>query len=303
MTATAQEKAIRIDGRILRIARLDGDKYTFPDDPEETIAAVRRLDARADLFTFLQRPDEPEPKYTYPMEWDNLAVLPVSTFENWFKNQVKSTVRNRSRQAEKRGAVVREVPFDDGLLRGIVAIHNECPIRQGRRFPHYGMDVEGARRYAGTFLDRTIFIGASVGDDLIGFAKLTVDETGIHACIVNILSMVKHREKAPTNALIAQAVRSCASRGIRYLVYENFSYGKKAGDSLSHFKETNGFRQVNLPRYYVPLTAFGGLAYRLGLHRRVAEYCPEFVMSRLRSLRTAWLTLRLGNPSETVLSE
>jgi hypothetical protein len=36
---------------------------------------------------------------------------------------------------------------------------------------------------------------------------------------MHILSMIRHREKAPTNALIAQAVRSCAERGIPYLWY------------------------------------------------------------------------------------
>ena len=36
---------------------------------------------------------------------------------------------------------------------------------------------------------------------------------------MHILSMVSHRDKAPTNALIAQAVRSCADRSIPHLVY------------------------------------------------------------------------------------
>ena len=35
------------------------------------------------------------------------------------------------RRAEKRGVVVREVPFDDDLVRGIVEIYDETPIRQG----------------------------------------------------------------------------------------------------------------------------------------------------------------------------
>ena len=44
---------------------------------------------------------------------------------------------------------------------------------------------------------------------------------------MQIVSMVGHQDKAPTNALIAQAVRSCAERGIPYLWYANMSYGKK----------------------------------------------------------------------------
>ena len=91
---------------------------------------------------------------------------------------------------------------------------------------------------------------------------------------MNIVSMVKHRDKAPTNALIAHSVRACAERGIPYLIYQNFVYGNKAPDSLAKFKEVNGFQRINLPRYYVPMTAFGKLALRLGLHHKLADHLP-----------------------------
>ena len=104
--------------------------------------------------------------------------------------------------------------------------------------------------------------------------------------------MLKHRDKAPTNALLAQAVRSCADRGIAYLVYENFAYGKKKGDTLSHFKETNGFQRVDLPRYYIPLTPLGAIALRIGLHRGVRSAVPEMVMAKFRQLRSAWYARR-----------
>ena len=81
---------------------------------------------------------------------------------------------------------------------------------------------------------------------------------------MNIVSMVRHRDMAPTNALVAQAVRSCAERGIPYLVYSKFAYGKKQRSSLSDFKERNGFQRIDVPRYYVPLTRTGWLARSLG---------------------------------------
>jgi hypothetical protein len=267
---------------------LDGDKYEFPDDPEEVLAGLRKSATRIDLFTFLQGFAENQPKYSYPMEWDNLAVLPVSTFEHWWNKQIRSYPRNRARQAEKKGVVLREVPFSEALLEGICEIYNECPIRQGRRFPHYGMDPERAREYAGTFPDRSIFIGAFLGDRMIGFAKLVTDRSRTQACLVHILSMLQHKDKAPTNALIARAVRSCADRGITYLVYENFTYGKKTGDSLSHFKEVNGFQRIDVPRYYVPLTAVGRVAFRLGLHHRLIDSLPESIASPLRTFRKHW---------------
>src|SRR2546429_144778 len=157
-------KDIRIQGKFIRTARLDGDKYTFPDNPEAMIESLRRCGSRIDLFTFLQRVSETSPKYDYPVEWDNLAVLPVSTFDHWWTQQIRSFPRNRARQAEKKGVVLREVPVDETLFKGILEIYNECPIRQGKRFPHYGMSLESARTYASTFLDRSTYIGAFLGD-------------------------------------------------------------------------------------------------------------------------------------------
>jgi hypothetical protein len=281
-------KEIWLEGHFVRVAHIDGEKYTCPDNLDGTLAGLRNSPERVDLFTFLQHPPDTTPKYSYPMEWDNLAVLPVSSFDHWWNHQIRSIGRNRARQAEKKAVVVGEVAYDGALLRGIVEIHNETPVRQGRRFPHYGMDLEGARRYAGTFLDRSIFLGARLGDQFIGFAKLTFNETRTHACVVNILSMLRHRDTAPTNALIAQAVRSCADRGISHLVYEQFTYGKRERDSLSQFKEVNGFRRMNLPRYFIPLTPLGNLALRAGLHHGFIDYCPEFIMLKFREIRTNW---------------
>lgn len=281
-------KDVRVEGRLLRIARLDGDKYNFPEDPQAFLGELGKCGTRIDLFTFLQKLPATEPHYPFPMEWDNLAVLPVSTFDHWWNHQIRSFPRNRARQAEKRGVVFKEVAFGDALVQGICNIYNECPIRQGKRFPHFGMTFERAQEYAGTFLDRSAYIGAFLEERMIGFVKVVTDESKTLACMVHILSMAQHKDKAPTNALIAQAVRFCADRAIPYLVYENFTYGQKQGDSLSHFKEVNGFGRVNLPRYYVPLTPLGRVAFRLGLHRNLIENLPESLAAKLRELRTAW---------------
>ena len=285
-------KSITIQGAVVRIARLDGEKYTFPDDPEAIVMGLQQAGARVDIFTFLQKLPETSVRHPYPVEMDNFAVLPVTSFENWWNNQIRSYPRNRARQAGKRGVLLREVPFGDELIRGISGIYNETPVRQGKKFPHYGMTFEQVRKYAGTFLDRSIFIGAFCEEEMIGFIKLTMDESRTQADLVHILSMSQHKDKAPTNALIAEAVRACAQRNIRYLVYEHFTYGNKVGDSLSHFKQVNGFERVDTPRYYVPLTPFGRMALRFGLHRRFADQVPESIASKLRDLRRLWYERR-----------
>jgi hypothetical protein len=290
---------IRVSGRLLRIARLEADGYEFIDDPEAMVDGLRRSGTRIDLFTFRQKPPDTSRKYAYPMEWDNVAAVPVSTYDHWWNNQIRPEARNRARQAGKKGVVIREVPFDDALVKGIWEIYNESPVRQGRRFPHYGKDIKTVYQEEATFLDSSFFIGAFLGDKLVGFLKLTADQTRSQVNLMNILSMVEHRDKAPTNALIAQAVRSCAERGISYLVYQSFSYGKKQADGIMKFKQVNGFQRIELPRYYVPLTNGGWAAFHLGLHHRFVDRLPESVLGRIRSLRNAWYSRKFQTAKES----
>lgn len=295
--ATSNGIEFRINGPLVRIARLELDKYEFLDSPAEAIQGLKNVQHRVDLFTFLQRLPKPlntdnSPAFDYPFEWDNLAVLSIDSFDHWWKNQIRSVPRNRARQAEKKGITVREVNFDASLVKGIWEIYNESPIRQGVRFRHYGRSIEWVSQHAGTFLDRSIFIGAFLDGNLIGFIKLVTDEARTQANTMHIVSMNQHRDKAPTNALIAQAVRSCADRGIRYLVYQNFVYGNKGEDSLSHFKSINGFQRVNLPRYYVPVTRWGHLAFNLRLHRRLVDQLPEGMGEKIRDVRKVWYSSR-----------
>ena len=198
---------------------------------------------------------------------------------------------------------LREVPFDDTLVRGIWEVYNESPIRQGRPFTHYGKDIETVYKEEATYLDSSVFIGAFLGDKMIGFVKMVADETRTQAGLMNIVSMIRHRDKAPTNALIAQAVRSCAERGISYLVYSNFAYGKKQQSTISDFKERNGFQRIDLPRYYVPLTRIGWLALRLRLHHTFSDHLPESVAAKLRELRNAWYNRKLQTADGSLVAE
>jgi hypothetical protein len=280
---------IKISGRLVRVAGLDADKFRFlEEDPELIVEGLRKARARVDLFTFMQRLKEPAPKFKYPMELDNLAAIPISTFDHWWMKQIGFKARNKAKQAEKKGVVLREVAFSDELVRGIWEIYNECPVRQGRRFPHFGKDLEEVHREEATYLDSSFFIGAYLDEKLIGFVKVISDETGSQAGLLNIVSLIQQRDKAPTNALVAHAVKACASRGIAFLTYSNFSYGKKQRDTLSDFKERNAFERIEVPRYYIPLTPLGHAALKLGLHHRLSERIPESLAEKLRGFREAW---------------
>jgi hypothetical protein len=289
---TLAGRQIRIDGRLVRTARLAAEKFEFLDHPESALDALRHSGMPVDLFTFLQRLPDTSPKYPYPMEWDNLAALRIASYDVWWTKQIDNKTRNMVRRAEKKGIAVREVPFDDALVEGIREIYNESPVRQGKLFPHYGKDISTVCREEMTFLDRSVFVGAFLGSELVAFAKLTADETWTQAGLMNIVAMIRHRDKAPANALVAQSVRSCAARQIAYLTYSNFAYGNKERDTLADFKSNNGFQRVNLPRYFVPLTRRGAAAFALGLHRKFADHVPAPLLAAFRECRNAWYQRR-----------
>jgi len=293
-------KQVRIRGRLIRTGSLEADKYHFLEQPSALLEGLKTSGIRIDLFTFMQKLPDTSRKYPYPMEWDNFAALPVTTFENWWNEQIGFKARNKAKQAQKKGAIIREVAFDRTLAKGICEIYNESPIRQGRRFPHYGKDLDTVYKEEATFLETSVFIGAFFEERLIGFIKLVYDETKTQAGLMNIVSLIGHRDKAPTNALVAQAVRSCADRGISYLVYSNFAYGKKQRSSLSDFKERNGFQRIEVPRYYVPLTPLGAVALRLGLQHKLASRLPEPITAKLRELRDGWYSRKFPSVKEAL---
>ena len=138
-------REIHIRGRLLRVATIEGDKYRFFDDPEPLVEGLRKCGRRIDLFTFMQRLPETAVKYSYPVEWDNFAALRITTFDHWWNDVLGFKGRNKAKQAEKKGVKVSEIPFDDVLIQGIWKIYNETPIRQGKKFPHYGMPFEKVR--------------------------------------------------------------------------------------------------------------------------------------------------------------
>lgn len=284
----------RVSGRLVRIAKIDGEGYLFLQDPERAIHFLRNEGPGADLLTFNQALPGTAPHFPYPFESDNFAALPITTFEDWWEHGIGFKARNKFRQAEKKGVEIREIPFDEEAVRGIWAIYNETPVRQGRRFPHFGKDLETVRRMSATFPGQSIFIGAFFGGRLIGFVKLVANQAGTQAGLMHVLSLAEFRDKAPTNALVAHAVRACANRGIGYLVYSNFAYAKKERSSLSDFKQRCGFRQMDVPRYFVPLTRRGAVAYRLGLHHGLKDRLPEAVAAPLRDARAAWYRRKYG---------
>ena len=103
--------------------------------------------------------------------------------------------------------------------------------------------------------------------------------------------MAAHFDKSPANALLAKAVEFCGERGATYLTYGRFNYGNKGDHSLREFKTRNGFEEMLVPRFFVPLTAWGRVCVRSRLYRGLLEILPHSVIASLVSARAKWYDL------------
>lgn len=282
---TAEGKTILVTGAFPKIARLEAEYFEVPADPVSLAASLREQNPGINIFTFLEPIGDPVPQLSHSLSWDELSLLSVSTYDQWFNHQIKNTARNKLRRAEKAGIELRHVPFDDRLVAAISEIYNESPLRQGKKFRHYGKDHANVKRENSTFVDRSDFVGAFFEGEMIGFIKLVYG--GRVASFMQIISMLRHRDKAPTNALLAKAVELCADRNIPWL-----HYGIWSRRGVGEFKKQNGFERYRVPRYHVPLDAAGRVALKLGLHKPPAEIIPGPVWDALVACRKSFYELR-----------
>jgi hypothetical protein len=286
-------RPVAVTGHFSRVVRLRDEYHDFIDNPGEFLAELSsRREIHGNLLTFIQRVADRTPRFTYHLEWDAAAVLQLSTYDHWWRKQINDKTRNMIRKAHKAGIEIRNAEFSNEFVEGIARIYNETPIRQGRRFKHFGKSLETIRREHATFLDRSEFLGAYYKDELVGFIKL-VHGDGI-SNLMQIISMISRRDKAPTNALIGKAVESCAARRVPLL-----HYGTWSRRSMGDFKKHHAFERFEIPRYYIPLTSLGSLLLRCGLHRSLIDRMPEAWLDQLASWRTKWNSLRYRDPKSS----
>lgn len=276
---------LTLSGRFIRIVRRRSEAFDPVEDPERCLRDLRQNRVRADLFTFSQRVSEPEPRYDHHYELEPVAILKIETYEKWWKEAINDKTRNMVRKAGKKGVQIEVVNFNDDLVWGIKRIYDECPVRQGKKSRHYGKSFDLIKREHGTFLDRSEFIAAFFENRLIGFAKVVFQRD--FASIMNIISLLRERDKAPNNALLAKVAERCAARGIGILHYGVWGYR-----GFAEFKVHNGFKCQYVPRFYVPLTARGELALRLGWHRPLTGHIPERCLNWFAMLRSRWYAWR-----------
>lgn len=267
-----------VTGGWLRTASLRYEWQEDVIDPEMTIRELKKSPVRVDLLKFWQRIPDQEVKYPYYNERREVAAIPITTFQHWWDKQIRFKARNKMRKAEKLEVIIEEATFDDNLVRGVMGIYNQSPIRRGKPFRHFGKDFETVKGELAIDLDKAVFVAAYYKSELVGFVKFQVDDR--YARITLILDKIVHRDKSPTNGMIAKVVEICASRGIPFLTY----YLWRRGDH-GKFQASVGFEKISVPQYYIPLTLIGQLALYLRLHEGLKNVLPESSVSRLLSLR------------------
>lgn len=272
-------------GRWLRVAQLFDEELVerkFLPDPKSFLSRLKESPLKADIFICAQRPPDVVPHHSYTLEWDNWAMVPTKSFDGWW-TALPQESRKNVRLAEKRGVTVRAVNFDDQFVAGIKKIYDETPVRQGRQFWHYGKPLEAVRKENSTYLDRSLFVGAYLGDELIGFIKsIRVDDIAV---LIQIIALNEHRDKRPMNALLSHTINLCSQGGYEWLTYGKYNYGMTQDSSLAEFKRRNGFQEIKFPRYYIPLTTVGKIALSTGAYKGWKHFIPSPIRSGLLRAR------------------
>ena len=292
--------SILVSGQFIKVGEVYDECWLDSDlieEPKELISYMKNARAKMDIFTFSQKLPDTTPKHDYFMEWDNVAAIPITTFEDWWTKLPQATRKNVRRYA-KRGVEIRVAEFNDEFVKGIVKIYNETPIRQGRVFWHYGKDFETTKQANSTYLTTCDFLGAYLKDELIGFMKLVY--SGKEARIMQIISMAKHQDKRPTNALIAKAVELAEAKKMNYFIYGKYIYGNRMDTPIIEFKNRNGFEMIKIPKYYVPINSKGTIILRFRLQHGISGLIPGKIKHYLSDIRAKWYERGIRKPRKEI---
>ena len=282
-----------VTGRWLKTAAVRDEAFVqgpIVPDPLRAIHALKNWNQHPDIFAFPQKVGEPAGQLGIQTEWDDFALLRLTTYDDWLKNRAKRDVKENLRRARREGIIVRSCVYDDEFVRGIKELYDETPIRQGRPFWHYGKSFESLREIHGTYQDRAEYIGAYLGDELIGFLKMVYVDN--FAKTMHVISKERHFQKRPTNALIAKAVEICAEKQLSHLIYGEYTFPGKGTNSLTEFKRHHGFEPVRYPRHFIALTMKGRLSLMLSLHKGLRRFVPAPVTHVLLKVRSSYYRRR-----------
>jgi hypothetical protein len=112
------------------------------------------------------------------------------------------------------------------------------------------------------------------------------------AAILNLTTKPSHSDKRPANALVSKAMEICDSKKITHVTYGLYNYGNKKDNPLREFKIRNGFAEIMMPRFYVPLTIWGKACMTAKFHRGIVGILPHSVITAGVRTRALWYTAK-----------
>ena len=260
---------------LLHIAQFE-DVFEYQFDHVPSAKFMEKLvDRGADLFNFIERSwcsSIPKPSKNWSMVEDNIALLQVATYDDWW-NSIDKKTRNMVRKADKSGLTLTVTKRNESMAEGVWRIYNDSPIRQGRAFSRYGISLAQVKRNLSES-DFTYILAYFQGE-LVGFIQLVMGDQ--IAIISQILSLQKYWDKAVNNALVAKAIEVCAEKKVQWVMYGRMGNHP----TLDDFKESNNFTKFLITRYFVPLTLKAQIAIKLNLHRDLKDTLPMWIKKPL----------------------
>ena len=134
---------------LLTVVTLEDEWFNEVRDPAAVIDALRRRSRAGAPICLLSVSGcrTSEPRFPYRRECESIAAVAIRDLRP-LVGRIRSSARRaiRSARAGKWASTCASAPYDDEFVRGMTAIFNETPIRQGRRFWHYGKDFETVKR-------------------------------------------------------------------------------------------------------------------------------------------------------------
>jgi hypothetical protein len=190
----------------------------------------------------------------------------VTSFAQWWED-IGFKTRNKIRKSQKSGVELRVEPLSDDFARGVEAIYAESPIRQGRRFFHYGQSAASIKEELSSFSDRSTLVGCYHAGEMIGFMKLFHGADVLRT--IHIVAKISQRDKCAMDAMISQAVELCDRNKVHHLHYGSWTDG-----GIGVFRE--------------PLNVRGRLMLGLNLQRPLRQRLPRALVGALTDARAKW---------------
>jgi len=226
---------------------------------KETLEDVRA--SGADLFVWSDRtflgeasPDLQGNFFTKETV-ESIALLKLSTYDDWWNQSERHKVRNTVRKAGKAGVQVRQLDLRqlNGIIDGLYEIYHDTPIRQGRRYIGY-LVTKPQLRTRFRNLQNSIVIGAFLDEKIVGFVHVILGDRG--ASVRSLVSIERYMGVGVNNAILASAIETLCERGFQYFTYARMGYQR----NLDMFKLSNGFRRFPLTTHFLALSSRGMLA-------------------------------------------